>query len=140
MRRTYANCRYRLALRILTDARRHSKRKFLMIYNFSVTLHRTLMVLMIFNFSAFLHDIETLAAQYDECVNSKKADEKYRLLRKAQSTLISAQELGDEKLQIIQQLQDLIENKTRSLDNDYRNIGKLLSFAERLCSLIIIPR
>jgi len=79
---------------------------------------------MIYYFVGFLRDIETLAAQYDECVNLKKVDEKYRLLRKAQSTLISAQELGDEKLQIIQQLQDLIENKTRSLDNDYRNIGE----------------
>lgn len=75
-------------------------------------------------FVGFLRDIENLAAQYDECITLKKVDERFRLLRKAQSTLILAQELGDEKLQIIQQLQDLIENKTRSLDNDYRNIGK----------------
>ena len=66
--------------------------------------------------------------QYDECVSLKKVDERNRLLRKAQATLISAQELGDEKLQIIQQLQDLIDYKTRSLDNDYRYIGEYSYF------------
>lgn len=76
------------------------------------------------NIADFLRDIESLATLYAESVSMKKVDEKYRLLRKVQATLISAQELGDEKLRIIQQLQDLIEKKTRSLDNDYRNIGK----------------
>lgn len=44
---------------------------------------------------------------------------------RVQQALISAQEVGDEKLQIIQQLQDLIENKARQLDIDYRNLGLL---------------
>lgn len=75
-------------------------------------------------FAGFMRDIESLATQYHECITDGKMEEKCRLLRKAQSILISAQELGDEKLQIVQQLQDLIENRTRSLDNDYKNIGK----------------
>lgn len=45
-----------------------------------------------------------------------------RTLARAQQSLISAQEIGDEKLQIVQQIQDLIENKSRQLDLDYRNL------------------
>lgn len=46
-------------------------------------------------------------------------------LVRVQQALISAQEIGDEKLQIIQQLQDLIENKARQLELDYRNLADL---------------
>ncbi|KAF7992334.1 hypothetical protein HCN44_001659 [Aphidius gifuensis] len=45
-----------------------------------------------------------------------------RTLARVQQSLISAQEIGDEKLQIVQQIHDLIENKTRQLDLDYRNL------------------
>lgn len=82
-----------------------------------------------YNFLAgFMRDIESLASQYEDCLLLRKLEDKNRLLRKVQTILISAQELGDEKLQIVQHLQDLIENRTRSLDNDYRNIGKNLRF------------
>lgn len=37
--------------------------------------------------------------------------------------LICAQELGDEKLLILQQLQDLIYNKSRQLDTDKKHLG-----------------
>ncbi|XP_065205061.1 inhibitor of growth protein 5 [Planococcus citri] len=74
------------------------------------------------SFQTFMRDIESLATQYNEAINDGKMEDTCRLLRKAQSILISAQELGDEKLQIVQQLQDLIESRTRSLDNDYKNI------------------
>lgn len=46
-----------------------------------------------------------------------------RALHRVQQALIAAQEIGDEKLQIVQQVQDLIENKSRQLDLDYRNLG-----------------
>lgn len=49
-----------------------------------------------------------------------------RALHKIQQALIASQEIGDEKLQIVQLIQDLIENKTRQLDLDYRNLGKQL--------------
>jgi len=48
---------------------------------------------------------------------------KRRALMKVQQALIAAQEIGDEKLQIVQQVQDLIENKSRQLEVDYRNLG-----------------
>jgi len=48
---------------------------------------------------------------------------KRRALMRVQQALIATQEIGDEKLQIVQQVQDLIENKSRQLDVDYRNLG-----------------
>jgi len=47
---------------------------------------------------------------------------KRRSLMRIQQALIAAQEIGDEKLQIVQQVQDLIENKSRQLEVDYRNL------------------
>ncbi|OXU32069.1 hypothetical protein TSAR_004843 [Trichomalopsis sarcophagae] len=47
---------------------------------------------------------------------------KSRALLRIQQALIAAQEIGDEKLQIVQIVQDLIENKTRQLDMDFRNL------------------
>jgi len=49
---------------------------------------------------------------------------------KVQQALIAAQEIGDEKLQIVQQVQDLIENKSRQLEVDYRNLGIILSISK----------
>ncbi|XP_055637898.1 inhibitor of growth protein 2 [Toxorhynchites rutilus septentrionalis] len=46
-----------------------------------------------------------------------------RAMARMQQGLISAQELGDEKLQIVQHLQDLIDHKTRQLDQDFKNLG-----------------
>ncbi|KAJ2954826.1 hypothetical protein O0L34_g3138 [Tuta absoluta] len=44
-----------------------------------------------------------------------------------QAALVTAQEIGDEKLQVVQILQDLIDNKQRSLDGDHK---KLISCLE----------
>lgn len=46
-----------------------------------------------------------------------------RAIARIQQGLIAAQELGDEKLQIVQQLQDMIDHKTRQLDQDFKNLG-----------------
>ena len=46
-----------------------------------------------------------------------------RAIVRMQQGLIAAQELGDEKLQIVQHLQDLIDCKTRQLDQDFKNLG-----------------
>lgn len=43
-------------------------------------------------------------------------------MTRIQQSLIAAQELGDEKLQIVQQLTDLIESKTRQLDQNFKNL------------------
>lgn len=49
-------------------------------------------------------------------------------MARIQQCLIAAQELGDEKLQIVTQLQELIDQKTRQLDLDFKNLGKLVFF------------
>lgn len=41
-----------------------------------------------------------------------------------QTALIAAQELGDEKMQLVQNINDKIEVKVRLLDQDFKNLGK----------------
>ncbi|GAB6032621.1 PHD finger protein ing1 [Chamberlinius hualienensis] len=48
---------------------------------------------------------------------------KKKSLQQVKRLLIKSQEIGDEKLQLVQQIADLIENKTRQLDLDYKNLG-----------------
>ncbi|XP_050680640.1 inhibitor of growth protein 1 [Leptidea sinapis] len=50
-----------------------------------------------------------------------------RAALRLQSALVAAQEIGDEKLQVVQHIQDLIDNKQRALDGDHK---KLLSYLE----------
>lgn len=64
--------------------------------------------------------------QQQACFQNEKESigKKRGILIRVQQALISAQEIGDERLQIAQQLQDLIENKTKQLDICYKNLGK----------------
>lgn len=41
-----------------------------------------------------------------------------------QQALIAAQELGDEKMSLLQSISDKIEMKTRLLDQDFKNLGR----------------
>lgn len=43
-------------------------------------------------------------------------------MARIQQNLIAAQELGDEKLQVVTQLQEMIDQKTRQLDADFKNL------------------
>lgn len=43
-------------------------------------------------------------------------------MARIQKSLIAAQELGDEKLQIVNQLQELIDHKSRQLEHDFKNL------------------
>lgn len=43
-------------------------------------------------------------------------------MTRIQKSLIAAQELGDEKLQIVNQLQELIDQKSRQLEHDFKNL------------------
>ena len=47
-----------------------------------------------------------------------------KIFCKLEQVLISLQELGDEKVEIGQQINDLIDNKYRQLEQDLRHIGK----------------
>ncbi|KYN17181.1 PREDICTED: inhibitor of growth protein 1 [Trachymyrmex cornetzi] len=67
----------------------------------------------------YLHEVDQ---QQEVLRNDTDPIVKRRALMKVQQALIAAQEIGDEKLQIVQQVQDLIENKSRQLEVDYRNL------------------
>lgn len=49
-----------------------------------------------------------------------------RAALRLQTVLVTAQEIGDEKLQVVQILQDLIDNKQRSLDADHKKLVSCL--------------
>lgn len=71
---------------------------------------------------AYLREVD----QHQEALrNDIDLSVRRRALLRVQQALIAAQEIGDEKLQIVQQVQDLIENKSRQLDVDYHNLGML---------------
>lgn len=54
--------------------------------------------------------------------DSENSPKMKRIIRKLQKALIAAQELGDEKMHLLQAIQDKIENKTRLLDHDFKNL------------------
>lgn len=66
-------------------------------------------------------DLNQALAIKDERNCRKRA----KAIERIKTSLINAQEYGDEKLQIVQLLQDLIDHKSRQLDIDYRNLGEL---------------
>ncbi|KAL1139102.1 hypothetical protein AAG570_009163 [Ranatra chinensis] len=51
-----------------------------------------------------------------------------KIMCKLEQVMISLQEVGDEKVEIGQQITDLIDNKYRQLDQDFRNLGKIHTF------------
>ncbi|CAH2230373.1 jg19189 [Pararge aegeria aegeria] len=72
-----------------------------------------------------LRDAETHLAV---CIGpSTEERRRGRAAIRLQTALVAAQEIGDEKLQVVQLLQDLIDNKQRSLDGDHK---KLISCLE----------
>jgi len=78
--------------------------------------------------TAFLKEVEQ---QQESSRRDSDLATKRRILLRIQQTLIAAQEVGDEKLQIVQTIQDLIENKARQLELDYRNLGDCSIFCFR---------
>ncbi|KAF7280275.1 inhibitor of growth protein 1 isoform X2 [Rhynchophorus ferrugineus] len=53
------------------------------------------------------------------CANSAQKD---KIFKRMQQALIAAQELGDEKMSLLQSISDKIEMKTRLLDQDFKNL------------------
>lgn len=71
-----------------------------------------------------LRDAETYLAV---CIGPTTEERRRgRAALRLQAALVAAQEIGDEKLQVVQLLQDLIDNKQRSLDADHKKLGKYL--------------
>lgn len=81
---------------------------------------------------------DSAEGQEDEDMESEEVqariDRRNRLANAKKSVreiLICTQDLGDEKLQIAQNVQDNIENKARQLELDKKNLGELLKLRPR---------
>lgn len=81
-----------------------------------------------FYFTAHQREIET---NQSLCKSDVSSSSRTRALIRTQQALISMQEIGDEKLQLVQIIQDLIENKARQLEMDLKNLG-ILPFISKI--------
>lgn len=74
-----------------------------------------------------MRDVDNQYELWSNCstsdLESTTTTKRTRAMARIQQSLIAAQELGDEKLQIVTQLQELIDHKTRQLDHDFKNLG-----------------
>jgi len=67
-----------------------------------------------------LTELESLISQFEAEKDDPAAQK--RLLAKMQLPLIASQDIGDDKIQIVQTLTDTIENKIRQLEHDSQNL------------------
>lgn len=61
--------------------------------------------------------LKELDDYYEKFKREKDGTQKRRVLHCIQRALIRSQELGDEKIQIVSQMVELVENRTRQLDS-----------------------
>ncbi|XP_055906615.1 inhibitor of growth protein 1 [Eupeodes corollae] len=75
-------------------------------------------------YRSHLRDVDYYYVQWKSFTTSSEnsTNRRARAMARMQQSLISAQELGDEKMQIVNQLQELIDQKTRQLDSDQKNL------------------
>lgn len=66
-----------------------------------------------------LSELDNLVQQFEE---TKDPVSQKRLLNKMMMPLIASQDIGDDKIQLVQNMSDIIENKTRQLDLDSQNL------------------
>lgn len=75
-----------------------------------------------------LRDVDYYYEQWSNCSSNEAESansapsKRARAMARIQQNLIAAQELGDEKLQVVTQLQEMIDQKTRQLDADFKNL------------------
>lgn len=76
-----------------------------------------------------LRDVDYYYDQWSNCStteleskNTTGPSKRARAMARIQQNLIAAQELGDDKMQVMTQLQEMIDQKTRQLDADFKNL------------------
>lgn len=77
-----------------------------------------------YSLTARVREVQNQQKNIKECTNNVQKD---RMFKRMQQALIAAQELGDEKMSLLQSIHDKIELKTRALDQDFKNLGKFFS-------------
>lgn len=79
---------------------------------------------------AYIRELESAMAillgedDTDHIIPDQLSGEKKKAVFRLQNVLMTAQDTGDDSLQVMQSIQDHIENKTRQLDVDRKNLGK----------------
>ena len=74
----------------------------------------------------------------DAVQRNEESNQRDRALVSLQRMLIKTQELGDEKLRLVSQIIELIETRSRQLDQDVENLGKwTIMLNQRLCMSIM---
>ena len=74
-----------------------------------------------FLFSEHMKDISIYRENY---VTETDPHHKKRALNMIQRALVKVQEIGDEKLQIVAQVVEFIDNRARQLESDLENLGQ----------------
>lgn len=72
-----------------------------------------------------LREADAQYEQWSNCATSElegAGSKRSKAMTRIQQSLIAAQELGDEKMQLVNQLQEVIDHKTRQLDHDNKNL------------------
>lgn len=85
-------------------------------------------ILGVFFISSLFISLTEYLAEIQTCEHLLHTSVENTVLKKAlgkmQHSLIRIQELGDDKIDVVQRIQDVTENKFRKIDLDHRNLGK----------------
>eukprot|EP00099_Drosophila_melanogaster_P023012 NP_650656.1 uncharacterized protein Dmel_CG7379 [Drosophila melanogaster] len=73
-------------------------------------------------YRGLIRDVDHYYDLYLSLQNSADAGRRSRSISRMHQSLIQAQELGDEKMQIVNHMQEIIDGKLRQLDTDQQNL------------------
>lgn len=85
--------------------------------------------------AGLIRDVDHYYDLYTSLQNSPDAGRRLRTISRMHQSLIQAQELGDEKMQIVNHMQEIIDGKLRQLDTDQQNLD-LKEERERYATLL----
>ena len=113
-----------------------------MVVSSAVPIFRILTCIQIFTIlvSDILNDSETHKETY---LKEENGPAKKRAFIALQRSLVKCQELGDEKLHLLTVMNEIIENRTRQLEQDRENLGMFEMKIEKIvlpCYSTIIGR
>ncbi|KAH8313412.1 hypothetical protein KR067_005615 [Drosophila pandora] len=86
-------------------------------------------------YRGLIRDVDHYYDLYTSLQNSPDAGRRLRTMSRMHQCLIQAQELGDEKMQIVNHMQEIIDGKLRQLDTDQQNLD-LKEERERYATLL----
>ncbi|XP_016932003.3 inhibitor of growth protein 1 [Drosophila suzukii] len=86
-------------------------------------------------YRGLIRDVDHYYDLYLSLQNSPDAGRRSRSISRMHQSLIQAQELGDEKMQIVNHMQEIIDGKLRQLDTDQQNLD-LKEERDRYASLL----